>query len=84
MTNSFKGIAAAALIVLSTSCAARVRPAPTTVFFPPPPSPPRIQYLTSFSGLKDIETQSSFNKFVAGENEDLKLDKPYGVAVYDG
>jgi DNA-binding beta-propeller fold protein YncE len=38
----------------------------------------------SFSGLKDIEEQSSFNRFVVGEKQDLKVDKPYGVAVYDG
>ena len=84
MTNGFKGTAVGALIVLAASCAARVQPQQATVFFPPPPSPPRIQYLTSFSGLKDIETQSSFNRFVAGEKEDLKLDKPYGAAVYEG
>jgi DNA-binding beta-propeller fold protein YncE len=34
--------------------------------------------------LKDIETQSSFNRFVAGEKADLRLDKPYGIAVCDG
>ena len=84
MTNGFKSIAAVALIVLAASCAARVAPQQVRVVFPPPPAPPRLQYLTSFNGLKDVETQSSFNKFVAGEKEDLKLDKPYGVAIYDG
>jgi DNA-binding beta-propeller fold protein YncE len=84
MENGFKVVLSAGLIVVATSCATHVRPPQSAVFFPPPPSPPRLQYLTSFSGLKDIETQSSFNKFVAGEKEDLKLDKPYGVAVHDG
>jgi len=56
--------------------------APT--FFPAPPDPPRIQYLTSFSGLKDVEEQSAFDRFVVGEKPDLKLDKPYGIGVYDG
>ena len=84
MTNGFERIAAAALVVLTASCAARVAPRQVSVVFPPPPAPPRLQYLTSFNGLKDIETQSSFNRFVAGEKEDLKLDKPYGVAIYDG
>jgi len=82
--NGFKSIAAAAVIVLAASCAARVAPQQLKVVYPPPPAPPRLQYLTSFNGLKDVETQSSFNKFVAGEKEDLKLDKPYGVAIYDG
>jgi DNA-binding beta-propeller fold protein YncE len=84
MANGFRRLAATGLLVLAASCAARTVPQQTTVYFPPAPAPPRIQYLTSLSGLKDIETQSSFNRFVAGEKEDLKLDKPYGVAVYDG
>jgi DNA-binding beta-propeller fold protein YncE len=37
----------------------------------------------SFSGLKDIEEQSAFNRFVVGEKQDVKVDKPYGVAIYD-
>ena len=48
------------------------------------PALPRVQYLTSFSGLKDIERQSAFNRFVMGEKQDVKVDKPYGVAIYDG
>jgi sugar lactone lactonase YvrE len=84
MTKGIKQAAAAGLIVLAASCAARVEPKSTRVFFPPAPAPPRLQYLTAFNGLKDIETQSGFNKFVAGEKEDLKLDKPYGVALHDG
>jgi sugar lactone lactonase YvrE len=84
MTNGIKLTAAAGLIALAASCAARAEPKQPKVFFPPAPAPPRLQYLTAFSGLKDVETQSGFNKFVAGEKEDLKLDKPYGVALYDG
>jgi outer membrane protein assembly factor BamB len=84
MTKRIAFAAAAGLLLLAPSCASRVAPKTTPVLFPPAPAPPRIQYLTSFSGVKDIETQSSFNKFVAGEKADLKLDKPYGVAVHDG
>jgi DNA-binding beta-propeller fold protein YncE len=65
-------------------CAAPVRKPAAPVFFPPPPAPPRIQYLTSFSGVRDIEEQSAFNRFVVGERPDVKLDKPYGVAIHDG
>jgi hypothetical protein len=54
------------------------------LYFPPPPELPRIQYLTSFRGLKDVEEQSSFNRFVVGEKQDVRLDKPYGVALHDG
>jgi hypothetical protein len=28
-----------------------------------------------------VEEQSSFDKFVVGEQQDVKLDKPYGVAI---
>ena len=69
---------------LVAGCAAPEKKPIAPVFFPPPPAPPRIQYLTSFSGLKDIEVQSAFNRFVVGEKQDVKVDKPYGVALYDG
>lgn len=84
MTTWLTRIAACALLLAAASCAPKPAPKVTPVLFPPPPAPPRIQYLTSLSGLKDIETQSAFNKFVAGEKPDLRLDKPYGVAVHDG
>jgi len=52
----------------------------------PPPELPRLQWLAAFTGAKDIEQdKSAFDKFVTGEQGDLRrLDKPYGVAVYDG
>jgi len=71
-------------VCATAACSAPVKKQVEPVFFPPPPELPRIQYLTSFSGMKDIEDQSSFNKFVVGEKQDLKVDKPYGVAAYDG
>ena len=75
----------AVLALVATACKApaqRVKQVP--VFFPPAPELPRIQYLTSLSGSKDVETQSAFNRFVVGEKENVRLDKPYGVAIYDG
>lgn len=77
------GILCAGLL-LAAGCAARRRKPEVAIFFPPAPDPPRLQYLTSFSGLKDVEEQSAFNRFIVGEKPDLKLDKPYGVAVHDG
>ena len=73
-----------ALIILIGGCAAPPKKVEETVFFPPPPDLPRIQYLTSFSGLNDIEEQTAFNRFVVGEKQRKKLDKPYGVGIYDG
>jgi len=69
---------------VAAACSAPVTKKEAPVFFPPAPELPRVQYLTSFSGLKDIEGQSAFNRFVVGEKQDTRLDKPYGVAVYDG
>jgi len=73
-----------ALAVTSAACSATVKPREAAVFFPPAPALPRIQYLTYYTGQKDIETQSSFNRFVVGERQSRDLDKPYGVAAHDG
>ena len=78
------GTACAALLVLATACGAPVRKKPMSIFFPPAPELPRVEYLTSLSGSKDVATQSAFNRFVVGEMQDVKLDKPYGVAIFDG
>jgi len=72
------------LALLAVGCATPARKKESTVFFPASPELPRLQYLTSYSGLRDVEEQSGFDKFVVGEKQDLKLDKPYGVAIWDG
>jgi sugar lactone lactonase YvrE len=83
-----RGVAlgALALALLLWGCGSAPAPAPrlSGVFYPPAPELPRIQYLTAFNGRKDVESQSQFNKFVVGEQVDVKLDKPYGVAIRDG
>jgi sugar lactone lactonase YvrE len=84
MKNALRGIACVALALLVAGCAAPVRKREAAVFFPPAPELPRIQYLTFFNGLKDVEKQSGFDRFVVGEKQDVKLDKPYGVAIHDG
>src|SRR5262245_35991563 len=75
---------AAILVILFTGCASAPIKKEAGIFFPPAPELPRFQYLTSYGGLKDIEVQSKFNKFVVGENQDHILDKPYGAAIFDG
>lgn len=72
-----------ALLFLS-ACAGAARKPEAPVFFPPAPAPPRIQYLTYYTGRRDLEEQSAFNRFVVGEMQDVRLDKPYGVAMYQG
>jgi sugar lactone lactonase YvrE len=74
----------AVLALLTAACASSGPKKEAPVFFPPSPEPPRVQYLTSFTSSKDIEEQSGFSKFVVGEKRELKVDKPYGVALFDG
>jgi hypothetical protein len=82
LLRAMAGLGAA---VLATACAsAPAKRAELPVFFPPPPDLPRLQYLTSYSSLNDVEEQSRFNRFVVGPRQDIKLDKPYGVAIRDG
>ncbi len=77
-------LALAALALVAGACATpKPQPAPA-VYFPPPPALPRLQFLTSFSGLKDVEEQSAFNRFVVGELVDVKLEKIYGAAIWNG
>ena len=74
MRNRYRGIACAALMLLAAGCSAPVRKKDVPVFVPPSPELPRIQYLTSFSGLKDVEEQSSFERFVGSQSsERMKL-----------
>jgi hypothetical protein len=73
-----------ATLALTQACAAPAKVAPPVVFFPAAPELPRIQFLTSFAGLKDVQKQSGFERFVVGENQDLRVNKPYGLDVFDG
>jgi sugar lactone lactonase YvrE len=84
MSRTSGGVACAALVLASLACATPARRQEAPVFFPPAPELPRIQFLVSIKGLKDVEQQSSFNRFVVGERQDVRLDKPYGIAMHDG
>jgi hypothetical protein len=77
---SMLAVAALAIGACGSTAPKRV----SAVFFPPSPELPRVQFLTSFTGSKDVEEQSGFDRFVVGEKQELKVDKPYGVAMFDG
>ena len=77
-------LAPSLLVLLAAGCASQPVKREPAIFFPPAPALPRLQFLTSFNGLKDIEEQSGFDRFVVGEKLNLELDKPYGVAMHDG
>jgi sugar lactone lactonase YvrE len=71
-------------VLIVTGCAAAPKKEEARVFYPEPPSLPYIQYLTSYTGAVDIESpKSPFDIFLTGESVKKKLDKPYGVAIYD-
>lgn len=75
------------LLLIFTGCAGpKKEELPTTLFYPAPPELPRLQWLTSFNGAREVEKEKSgFESFVTGEKESLqRLDKPYGVAAYNG
>jgi sugar lactone lactonase YvrE len=84
MKNKFVGFAIFFLIV--AGCASKPPKPELTLFYPQPPEPPRLQWLTSLMGAKDIEPKrSGFDTFITGEKESgARLDKPYGVAVQKG
>ncbi len=85
MTNRFRYILSVALIVIIAGCAAPPKKKEEVVFYPPEPELPRLQYLTSFSGSKEVEKgQSAFDIFIEGKKVPQALSKPYGVGIYDG
>lgn len=75
-----------AMLLVMTGCAAPKKIDKFTLFYPPPPEFPRLQWLTSFTGAKDIEPEKTgFEAFVVGEAESgLRMDRPYGLAVQKG
>ena len=76
-----------ALVLAVAGCAApKKAEKPASIFYPDPPELARIQFLTSFTGAKDIDLpKSAFEVFVTGEKANEKrLDKPYGIAVHNG
>lgn len=56
------------------------------VFYPPLPNSPRIQYLTTLSGERDLAAaRGKFADYVLGdERESRQLVQPYGVALFAG
>ncbi|MDH4073070.1 MAG: 6-bladed beta-propeller [Gammaproteobacteria bacterium] len=57
------------------------------IYYPDPPNQPRLQFLAKFSSPLDIATKKSgFRDFLFGgeDNEGHLVQKPYGVAIYEG
>lgn len=55
------------------------------IVYPSPPEPTKIQYLTSFTSSKDVlGEQSGIVDYVAGEEEEIEIIKPYGISIFKG
>ncbi len=75
----------ALVAALLYSCAPPERKEQALVFYPEPPELPRVQFLASYDGSKDIVPEkTAFDVFLTGKEGGTVLQKPYGVAVYDG
>lgn len=74
------------LTTILSGCAGTGDKPEQSPFYPPLPSPPRIQYLTSFSGPNDLEPDSNLSEFILGDESENSalINKPYGVAIHDG
>lgn len=83
------GVMAALAAAFLAGCAAVPAPEPQaegTAFYPPLPNPPRIQYLKTLTGERDLAAPvTGFAKFVLGDDiRSQQLKQPYGVGIYDG
>jgi sugar lactone lactonase YvrE len=74
-------------LLLFGGCQPAPKKAAGPVFFPEPPDKPRLQFLKSISSSADVavKTKSSFESFIAGEEEKKdSIAKPYGMALFQG
>lgn len=72
-------------IFVFAGCATPPKPVEPYAFYPKPPALPRVQFLASFNGVKDIGGgKSAFDVFVTGKEDVSRLAKPYGLAIYEG
>lgn len=83
-----KVLLAATVLFLFFSCSHRLQINNTieeVIVYPSPPDTARIQFLTSISNsMHVVGKKSSFVKFVAGEDKELPIKKPYGISIQDG
>jgi hypothetical protein len=84
--NRARLLSFALILIILSSCAKPPEVKEPTVFFPSPPEPPRVQFLKSYRSSRDIEPpKSAFWSFITGgKDRTIVLDKPYGVAMYQG
>ena len=82
---------AAAMFAMGCTATRSGDPVPDPVYYPATPSPPRLQFLTSFSDATDrqhTQSRTSFSDWVVGQDRraierDTSFRSPYGLAVHD-
>jgi sugar lactone lactonase YvrE len=89
MMNGFQKLLLGGIILVVLLPACATTPPPNeerAVYFPAPPALPRLQYLKSYTGAKDIQPDASgLDAFLTGkQNSEARLLKPYGAAIHDG
>lgn len=87
MNNIAKFLSYLIIIPSLISCSNQPKKPNEFIFYPSLPSPPRIQYLTSFSSAQDlVGDENSFSKFIVGNDDknNTGIVKPYGVSIKDG
>lgn len=86
LNNMLKLFSCLFLIQTLIACSSGPKKSSEFIFYPAQPAPPKIQYLTSFSGPRDLEDDSSFGQFILGDEafDKQNVVKPYGVSIKDG
>jgi sugar lactone lactonase YvrE len=86
LTNPWMAVTVAGLALLGAFAPTAVRAAAAAdakyIFFPPAPDAPRVQFLTSFSSLKELRGRSGngFMNYLTGQQAvDTPISKPYGA-----
>jgi sugar lactone lactonase YvrE len=87
-TSSCLNLAGTILLGLFAGCATgpKTKAPPGFVYYPAPPDPPRLQFLTSYSGEKELGGGAGkFATFVTGVTPSQRsIVKPYGLALNHG
>jgi len=83
------GLATATLLVVCSNGTAFAAPEANDepLFYPLPPNLPRLQFLASFSSVLDVSAKKrGFRDFVFGgeDKENHLVNKPYGLAIFEG
>jgi sugar lactone lactonase YvrE len=78
------GLVAIAALLVGCASSGVAKPHAVEVFYPPPPAEPRLQLLARFSDSSDIHQDSSFKRFIAGDEPKRSIERAQGMAWHAG